>query len=286
VITSISTEFFNPETRDNNVLMALGLVDPVVSSLGREVFRALQFMIQFFIITGFFKIIISRESARFKAEYFYLIVASLGILMLSLLPFTAKTLNMSRIYHIVLIAISPLLMVGGVFVINKIFNIRNRLKQDHVILILIFGILIPYFLFNTGFVYEITNDSPTSMSLGMERMKDNNITKISFFSAYTPEQDVFSARWLYRTKDVNKIIYADDISKQHFLISYGMTPFDRVRSLYDSKNLNFIDPSHYLYMNEFNVCYGNPLVNRSVIFPYFSNSSRIYSSGCGEIYEK
>lgn len=287
VITSIVTELFDPENRDRDVLMAIGLADPVVPSLGREVFRGLQFITQFFIITGFFKIIVSREYSRIKAEYFYLIVASLGILVLSLLPFAAKTLNMSRIYHIVLIVISPLAIVGGIFVIENLMKIINiKLKQDHAILILVSVILIPYFLFNTGFVFEITKDSPTSMSLGMERMKNYDITNISFYNTYTPEQDIYSARWLYTSKNADKIIYADGDSKLHVLISYGMTPFAGVKSLYVSANLKKIDKNHYLYLNKNDVCNNNSLINNSLIISLFSNSSIIYSNGCGEIYEK
>ena len=287
-ITSIFTELFNTENRDTNVLMAIGASDPVVHSFGRETHRALQFITQFFIIIGFLRIIIHMESFKLKAEYFYLIVAGMGLLVLSLLPVTATTLNMSRIYHIVLLVISPLLIIGGIFVIEKTINFKHKLKQDHVILILILVVLIPYFLFMTGFVYEMTNDSPTSMSLGMERMKNYNITKISFYNTYTPEQDVYSARWFSRSNNADKIIYADGNSELHVLYSYGMIHSDRVRGLGDPGNLNIdkIYPSYYLYMDKFNVCDDHPLLNETIISSSFNHSSRIYSNGCGEIYEK
>ncbi len=288
VISSIFTELLNTENRDINVLMAIGAADPIVHSFGREIHRALQFITQFFIIIGFFRIITQMKYFKLKAEYFYLIVASMGILVLSLLPFTAKTLNMSRIYHIVLLIISPLLIIGGIFVIEKTINFKHKLKQDQVILILVVGLLIPYFLFMTGFVYEITNDSPTSMSLGMERMKNYNITKISFYNTYTPEQDVYSARWFSRRNNADKIIYADGNSELHVLYSYGMIHSDRVQGIGDPGNLNIdkIYPSYYLYMDKFNVCDDHPFLNESIISPSFNSSSRIYSNGCGEIYEK
>lgn len=288
VITSIFTELFNSENRDINVLMAIGAADPIVNSFGRQIHRVLQFITQFFIIIGFLKIIINMEYFKLKAEYFYLIVAGMGILILSLLPFTAMTLNMTRIYHIVLLIISPLFIIGGIFVIEKTINLKNKLKQDHVILILILGVLIPYFLFMTGFVYEMTNDSPTSLSLGMERMKDYNITKKSYYNTYTPENDVYSARWFSGKNNADKIIYADGNSELHVLYSYGMIHSDRVRGLYDPGDLKVdkIYPSYYLYMDKFNVCDDHPFLNESIISSSFKNSSRIYSNGCGEIYEK
>jgi len=298
VYTSIFTEFFNPENRDRNVMMALGMAKPEVSSFGREVYRGLQFITQFFIIIGFFKIIINREFTKLKAEYFYLIVASLIILFLSTLPYSAKFLNMTRIYHIALVALSPMFIVGGIFVIEKamkIINIKNYLKQNHVISILVLGIMIPYFLFNTGFVYEITNDVPTSIPLGMERMKNDNITKVDFYNSYIPEQDVYSASWFSQNKDENKSIYSDRDSKLHVLNSYGMTPQFKIYSSFkESKNYehDLSLGNYYIYFNMFNV-HHNMFVDSngykfktSIFSPIFNKSSKVYSNGYGEIYMK
>jgi uncharacterized membrane protein len=286
------------ESRDSSVLLALGMNDPVVSSVGRQVHRSLQFITQFFIIIGFFKIIIYREAAKLKAEYFYLIAASLVILVLSFLPFFAQALNMTRVYHITLFALSPLFMVGGIFVIEKsigMINIKDTSKQNLVILILVLSVLIPYFLFNTGFVYEMTNDSPTSMSLGMERMKNYNITRIDFNSAFTPEKDVFSASWYYKYNNKYKRVYADRTSRFHVLNSYGMITRFGSYGLFTEDQLlneNRLLRDHYIFLSEFNVCENtfvvgfNYIVDTSVISPLTSNSSKIYSNGCGEIYEK
>jgi uncharacterized membrane protein len=294
IFNSISTEFFNLENRDENVLMALGIIDPAVPSLGREIYRSLQFLTQFFIITGFLKIIIYREFSKLKAEYFYLMVASFALLLLSLLPYSAKSMNMTRIYHITLITLSPLFISGGAFIIEKI-NIIYKLKHDHAITILILGVLIPYFLFNTGFVYEITNDTPSSMSLGMERMKNNNLTKFGFYNTYIPEQDVYGATWYNNNKDETKTIYADRDSKLNVLASYGMSRQYKVNSLFRGNYLNIFDLqriNYYLYLRRLNVCdnsfrvSSSYAVNKSVISPLTNNSLRIYSNGCGEIYTK
>jgi uncharacterized membrane protein len=293
VITSIFTEFFNPENRDNYVLMALGIRDPAVPSFGREVHRDLQLMTQLFIIMGFYKIIISREYAKFKAEYFYLIMASFFILLLSLLPFSAKALNMTRIYQITLFALSPLFVIGGAFIIQnsiKITMIKNKLRQNHVILILILGVLVPYFLFNTGFVYEITKDVPTSIPLGMERMKNDTVKIVDLYNTYTTEQDVVSARWYYEYKYATKKIYADWDSKLHVLNSYGMTPQYMVNSLFKNDTLlnqDELSLNYYLYLRKFNVCDNTfETVNTTEILSLTDKSSRIYSNGCGDIYER
>jgi uncharacterized membrane protein len=283
---NLFNEYFTPKNTDRNVLMAVGIVDPVISSAGREVFRVLQFISQFFIIIGFFKIIIYRENSRLKAEYFYLIVASFAILLLSLLPYTASTLNMTRIYHIALLAISPLFIVGGIFVIEnllKTIDFKNRLKQDHFILILVLGVLIPYYMFNTGFVFEMTKDSPTSMPLGMERMKNDNKTKSDFYADFIPEYDIYSARWYHENS--NGKVYGDRDSAR-VLRSYGMTaqrienPFRRVKPI-----------EYNVYFRKLNICdnivlYNKQKLNLSQVSPLTNRLSKVYSNDCGEIYKQ
>ncbi len=298
IYTSIITDFFNPESRDASLLMALGIIDPVVASVWREIHRDLQLLTQLLIIIGFFKIIIHREFSRLKAEYFYLIVACMFLLLLSVLPKFASSVNMTRIYHIALLAISPLFTIGGFFVIEKSINMLNikSSKYNTVVLILFLVILTPYFLFNTGFVYEITNDSPISMSLGMERMKNSNISKVDFYNTYTPENDVYSARWYkYYNPNKYKIIYADTDSRHNVLVSYGMSSKYEYFSLFKKDILiteNELLSNYYIYLSKFNVCDNSyvsgykSIISTSVISPLISNSSRIYSNGCGEIYEK
>ncbi len=290
VSTNFIADFSNFENRDKNILFGLGIADPVISSFGRYAHRNLQLITQFLIIIGFFKIIFYREYAQLKAEYFYLIAGSLVILLLSLLPHAANTMNMTRIYQISLLTLSPLFIVGGIFVIEKLLNIINNLniyKQNLAIAILILGVLIPYFLFNTGFIYAVTNEYPTSISLDMEKMKNYDISKKQIYGTITQEQDVNSAIWYYKYKNTTKVIYADSDSQMHVLYSYGKT------YIFTTKGINLITylkniktvPGYYIYFNKFNICENNSIVNKSIYLTLLNTSSTIYSNGCGEIYE-
>ncbi len=293
---SIFTDFLNTGTQDRNLQMALGIADPLISSFGRQIHRNLQIITQLFIIIGFFKLIIYREYAKLKSEYFYLIIASFVFLFISLLPNLADKFNMSRIYHITLFALSPLLIIGGIFLIErsiKIIKIKYKLNQDIVFLILILGIMIPYLLFNTGFVYEITKDKSTSIPLGMDRMKNDTITKFDIYSIYTQEQDVYSARWYYKYNDGNKRIYADKDSQAHVLHSYGMISQYKINRLFikgDNRERG-LPENYYVYMNKLNVCEDtfvlrNTLIVNSSSVSLSNKLFNIYSNGCGEIYRK
>ncbi len=126
----------------------------------------------------------------------------------------------------------------------------------------------------------------------METRKDYDISKRSFYGIYTPEEDIYSARWFYKNKNEIKMTFADGDSKLHVLTSYGMTPFNMVRNLYADIYANTtlkkgkIDSSYYVYLNKFDVCDNNPIIDYSFIVKLSNNSSKVYSNGCGEIYEK
>ncbi len=295
VFNSLFTEFYNVENRDTNIQLALGIARPVITSFGREIHKDLQILSQILILIGFVKIIISRNYLKLNAEFFYLIIASLFILFLSLLPYSAKSLNMTRIYHIALFAISPLFIIGGLFFINKINKIfNNNKKQNNLMLNLLLLIMIPYFLFNTGFVYEITKDIPISISMGKDRMKMINVSKENYYSVITPANDISSARWYYKYADKNTKLYSDGVSKLHVLNSYGMTP--QYKTYNPFREDKIMDPDfikkHYLYLSMFNVC-ENTFVdsnsakfNTSIFSSVLNTSSKVYTNGCGDIYAK
>lgn len=286
IYTSIFADFFNPANTDSSLLMAVGAKGPVFPSFEREVHIGFQYLTQLLIIIGLIKLIISKEYSKLKAEYFYLMVASFTFLLLSFLPNFATSLNMTRIYHITLFALSPLFVIGGIYYIEKsikIINIKNKFKQNAIFLILILSVLIPYFLFNTGFVYELTNDTPTSIFLGMERMKNDINTKVGFYNVYTPEQDAYGARWYY--KNANARVYADSGSRQ-VLRSYGMVSHYIANPLISSKPKEYV-----IFLRKINVCddimvLGRTNINVSENSPFANDSNRVYSNGCGEMYKK
>lgn len=295
IFSNIFNEFLNPVNRDQVLLQGLGIADPVIKTFGRKIHWALQITTQFFIIVGFIRITKFSEYIKLKAEYFYFIVASMIFLLFSILPYFAKAFNMTRIYHIALILLSPLFIIGGKFIFESLmkkFYIKKL--QNYSFNILILGVLIPYFLFNVGFVYEITGDIPNSMSLGMEKMKSNNLTRVGFYSSYIPEQDVYSAKWYNLNKNRNKRVYADRDSQLSVLYSYGMTqPFNVINPIRANKLYTKNKPEkYYIYLRKFNVCDGtfvvstNFITNTSMISPLFNNTFKVYSNGCGDIYGK
>jgi uncharacterized membrane protein len=112
MVETFIDEFFSTSSRDPAVLMAIGVES--MQSVSMTITRYAHLVTQFFIIVGSSLIIISKTKFRFYQNYVYLIVVSLFILFLSIVvPYFASSLNMTRIYHIVLIILSPTCIVGG-----------------------------------------------------------------------------------------------------------------------------------------------------------------------------
>ena len=116
-------------------------------------------------------------------------MAAFFILILSIvLPFFASALNVTRIYHIALIFLAPFLIIGGkqIFEIINIFSkkISNRKLIKNPFILLSFFVAV-FFLFNVGFISQITQNQPSSFSF------NNNLNTPEF-----NQMDVIGADWI------------------------------------------------------------------------------------------
>jgi uncharacterized membrane protein len=85
-------------------------------------------------------------------------------------------------------------------------------------------IMIVYFLYNTGFIFELTNeDGRSSISLSLNYLKHTSDigTKSALYSSYYTPQDVFSAEWLHSHLTSATLIYCDRYSTSLALSAYG-----------------------------------------------------------------
>lgn len=148
-------------------------------------------------------------------------------------------------------------------------------------------IVIVFFLFNVGFIYEVTGDLPSSIPIsGISRYDRMRLDIVS-----PVEKDVLGAKWLSTsTSPVSRFIYADRISISTVLTSYGMVPREQMSRLSNSTQP---ENGTYIYLRRFNV------VHHLATSPYmrvdepwdiranlFNMTSKIYSNGCSEIWVK
>jgi hypothetical protein len=210
---------------------------------------------------------------------------------------------------ILLIFLSPLFVIGaeaffktflGIRKRKKIPSLKDETKRSSYALILTLIILVAFFLFQTGVVYEITGDpNPSSLPLSFYKMQNSSLL--------IHESDVFSASWLSRYGDINHMItYADTISVTHVLESYSNISIGMIFLLSNSTEItrpdgiiNFVSPklagSSYIYLSQFNVISGivwwyqrEGISYKIADLPIMNNTNsfvnRVYSNGESEIY--
>jgi uncharacterized membrane protein len=254
-----------------------------------------------FLIIGVLSIILRPKGKEISAQFKIMLTVAAVILAVSLIaPSIASTLNFTRFYGITLLFLSPCFVLGGQTLLatmgkawkknNLPIKLQNVSKSKNIdrVLLLIAIILGGYFLSQVGFINRVTNGAIHSYTIDFDRMKTSSDPRVetSFYTAYIPEQDVFSAVWLLSHRGLPSTIYADDVSGDHVLTSYGLTPRNLISPI---TNSTIPTPNSFVYLSRLNIAdniittSGEPF-NSSEIFPNLNESNLVYSNGNGEIW--
>ena len=282
-----------------------GLVPSYISPL-HLVSRYLFYAMQGLILVGLFVLVATRKKLKFNAEYFSLSVTSAIILFLAILvPFFAATLNITRFYHITLFFLAPLSAIGCL-TIYRLFTggklsflhilTRHRVFVKMVGAFIFSFTLIFFFLFQIGFIYEVSGDVPTSLPLSLNRLLANPLINLDLYQTYNPEQNVFSAQWLEGRAINNVSVYADSYSEIQVLASYGNLPLafsENPKAYYYThlllENSSKLESGAIIYLSQFNILYGK-IENENGSFwalntsTYLDSYNKVYSNGGSDIY--
>ena len=272
-------DFFNPASRGRDVTRGLGM-EPVETHW-QALSRTFAYATQFFISVGFIALIARRKKTNIDREY--VLFSSLSMVLLAmtiLLPHFALTLNMTRFYHIILFFLAPLFVLGCEAFIGFLVKRRTQLYVS----ILVAIVLVPYFLFQTDFVYEITGAQSWSVPLSKYRMD-----KLFLYgsSGYIDEQSVFGVQWMSKNIDGKYVeIYADRFSIGRVLLSYGGIYEGNVNVL---SNTTLVASNGILYLSKLNVVYGKivglkHVWNSSELDFLFNHINKVYTDGGSEVY--
>jgi len=149
-----------------------------------------------------------------------------------LLPIISKAFNITRIYHISIIILSPYFVIGFYDIIKNIFKIMH-IKEKNVIYII--GLFLSmYLIFNSGLIYEFTSDDSTSISLN----------KIE--GPYYTSQEVSGAEWIVCYNNSYNI-YADEyrwllISGKKYNMAYNLSKCNMIQ-----------DTTYYIFLGTSNI---------------------------------
>ena len=237
------------------------------------------------------------KSKKWSIDPKYQIICILSgfILLLCLfVPNLGSSLNFTRFYAISLLFLSPCFVMGGELVVDIIGAFLKRITKRRFLVnikqitkVLLCIVIVGYFLSQSGFVNIVAGAVPLSYSLDYSRAStslDKNV-QVNLNSVIIPEQDVFSASWLlsYRVGTTN--VVADEVSRVHVLVSYGLIPNNLILPMTNST----IPPQgSYIYLSSFNLLNGiittaSSSFNASQI-SFLNQNNLIYANGYSEIW--
>ena len=297
----------NPLFKEPLTQTALGL-DFALASPGGKVWRIFQYLVELCLIVGFFRLVFRPSSLgpKLKAEYISLTIVSAFILLgIFALPSMSYGLGTSRIWQITLLLMSPLFIFGGEAIASGIAKVvgvfrkgfasfRSGYDSRAILCFPVLLILIPYFIFNSGVVFELSKsqtthfiDIPYSIALSSHR--------VEMTTTFT-KQDVTAADWLDTVAKENQPIYVDHHSDKLLGCQLGWHFEARGRMQGFAYMPKEISASSYIYLGTWNtqkrlLVFGTVYAGRKSIsfdnlpevVSYMEQSDRIYSNNGAEI---
>jgi uncharacterized membrane protein len=243
--------------------------------------RAFAYVTEALIVFGIVGLVTRRVDNPFEREYSIITLTAFAFLMaLIIVPGLANTLNMTRFYHILLFFLAPLCVLGADFLVQLVS--KRRMKIGTSILLLI--ILVPYFLFQTGFFYEVAGIQSYSLPLSKHRM---DASFLRWNIGYFDDSEVTGALWMSGNANINgSKIYADASSATGLLVGYIYT--GNIEILSDA---TVILQDSFIYLNRANLDENraigpNYMWNTTSISKTLESANQVYSNGGCEIYKK
>ncbi len=269
-----------------------GLMPVYVSPL-HDVSRYLFYIFSTLIVIGIIYLALKRRAIQFDPEFVSMSSVSFAVMLLCLIvPYFAAGLNATRFLHLALFFLAPFSIMGSITLVNSITAIKSRfvlkIKSARVhnlrkfSLLIASILLISLFLFQVGFIYQISGDNPNSISLSRDRMND---WTIYMNQLYLDKQEVCSAKWLGVYGNNQCTVYGDTGSI--YFISYGLISNQRLKEI--SPDVLKSDSNSYFVFGRLNVVKGQVIgYSNTWNFSNFDLKclNKIYSNEDSEIYLK
>jgi len=284
-------------------VLYMGMQQP---SLLHRVPLLLYYVTQFLIAIGIIDLLvkmIKHKKVPLKPEYAALSIMSILTLGAYLIIPKSGYLSMPRAYHIMLFFLSPFCLVGAEALWNWTLGrwnaITNKATTVRIWPQITTLLLITFFLFNSEFIYEVTRDHPSSVSLSTKSVnKYGDKGEIRrYYTHYTAKEEVVGALWLSKHRSTTYQVYGSIYSTYRVLFSYGMiyeTQFETLKNVF-YENIKF-EPGSYIFLRYMNVVYGFEQGGVKLegwirmwwnIYdgPFLKGKNKIYANGGSEIYK-
>lgn len=283
IYKSLTTEFFNPESRGPTIMTAIGLISP--PTYLHIISRVFFYLTVLLIFTGFISTTIKFWKERSNLEYFILACVNIGLLAMTIiLPNLAESYRMVRFYRTALIVLAPLCFLGSEEIVTNLHKLRfTTFQRKFSALFLTLVVLVPFFLFQTGFIYEVAKVECWFIPLSKYRMLPPDVSWAILYGTET-----YGARWLSEYTNTGSAIYSDQVAKEHVLTSYGLIEYGRFHLL--ANTTTNLEAGSFIYLRRLNTLYGImvggniPQWNITDLQPLLDIQNIVYSNGDCNIY--
>jgi uncharacterized membrane protein len=273
-----ASDFFNAQSRGGQVLQAVGVsgISTYWHVIGRYVYYATEGLI----IVGLALMLLKERISFFNDDYNVLVFLNLILLGACIIvPNFSGTFNASRFYHVTLFFLAPLCVLGGVKLMKLIS--RNKINEKILSMILVLCLLIPFFFFQTGFVYEVTKEASYSLPLSSYRIDPLTQANLGLLT----DAEVHAGDWISENAGFYRNISAD-------ASSLNILVYTNVKIRSDVFPATPIPSSSYIFLREYNVAdgivfsdlsqYGS--FNLTQIVPPLNDTNLTYSNGLNQVY--
>ncbi len=249
--STLITEFLSPMAREESIMQAIGL-GPGAVGLEQNISRAIYYITFLFIVVGVIQLITNLRKTRFHPEYVAFSLTSMALLaMCVILPYFASQLHMIRTYHIALLFLAPFCVLGGETFfrwLSRIFSLRRvrGLATSTYLRLVVMLVLVPYFLFQMGFIGTLTGSVQT-MTLALYEGDHN------FFT----QPETRAREWL-EDAGGNSAVYSDAYAEAQLHQELGSRS---IRLPFDAEQ---IPQDSYIFLRRWNIVHDEILLTRMV----------------------
>lgn len=256
--------------------------------------------IEVFIVAGLVFVTWRRKALRINTPFLLLSFASLFLMLVAIaLPSVAVAMNGDRLFGLALLFLAPYCIFGieAIVATASSWMRANRdlvLKLTHAALI---AVLVPYFLFSYGFIWEVTEHPSNYAFLPSLQQNEGVLTyssnvSWSYMVPQTPiaTQEVYAAKWLSSYIGPSPV-YTDDLAKPE-VQGYGNIPTQSLVTLTPMIATHSLTNA-YVYFGAANLQTGSVALrlpnNADEIVQYSSDpvltaGNLVYSNGLAEVY--
>jgi uncharacterized membrane protein len=293
----------NPLRKEPLIQTALGL-DFSLASPGGKVWRIFQYLVELCTVIGFFRLIFRPGGlGNLKVEYISLtMVSALILFSIFILPTRSFGMGASRVWQVTLLLVSPLLLFGGELIVYGIVKLTriirrgfasSRLSLESLVPLqcLVLVVLIPYFIFNSGVVFELSRgqtiyfiDVPYSIALSSYR--------VDMTTTFT-KQDANAANWLISNAGEDYAFYVDYHSKKLLGTQTELRKAERLVYIRKAREMAYLGYIYFRTWNTqkealtFSTSYGARQSLSFVDLPWFmealEKSDKIYDNNSAQI---